>query len=523
MILTPEDVKQIVGEINQDAEKTRRSYVLRGHEIYRDAGRRFIIEQLKREFGNDDAIQEFRIAPINILKKIVNKKSAIYSRTPLRTTELDSDQDLMDYYAEELAFDQMMMKANRYYNLHANTQIYFKPEPQKDGSKKIAMHVIPPHLYSVSSNMIDHTKADAIVFNAFTEGDEAAPDDSVRPVGPQGFTRERGSKTDRDKVNSQERDLDRNRLLIFWTDDQHFTTNNAGAILRDPEMDDSQFENPIGMIPSVNLAKDRDNEYWAKQGEDLIEMSLIIQLGLSDVVSTIKSQGFSILTIVAEEQPSTQHIGLNKAVWLKQREGGPTPSISYVQATSPIGENMDALMSMLRLLLTTNDMTPGTVSGTDSAKNAVSGFSQIIEMSDTLMAIEADKPALRNAELESWQIVAAWHNWMFDQNLLSTEARSLGRFSDGFSPQVIYRDVKPIESQDEILARVEKKDAMGLITKRDMIKELNPELSDDQIDAKLEEIAAEKEQNMARFQAALPVSGNDVTEEEESEEEDGSQ
>ena len=41
----------------------------------------------------------------------------------------------------------------------------------------------------------------------------------------------------------------------------------------DPDKDETQFENPFGRIPSTNLVRDRDNEYWSAENMDLPEMS----------------------------------------------------------------------------------------------------------------------------------------------------------------------------------------------------------------------------------------------------------
>ena len=325
--------KEFVGEINGQAERDRRSLVLRRHEIYRDAGKRFIIEQLVKEFGSTDAIKEMRLAPLNILKKIVNKKSAVYHSAPVRSTESPSDQILMDHYVPMLNMNGKMQKANRYYNLHSNTQIYVKPHPRKDGTSEIRMHIIPPHLYSVKPSPLDLNTEKVIAFSPFTEERMTTSSRDTSPVGPTGFDRERSLKSGaRDLVESNEKALSDDRHIIFWTDEAHFTTDNNGVILFDPAKDDTQFENPIGRIPSVNLAKDRDNEYWAKQGEDLVDMSLALQLGLSDILTIIKTHGFSIMTIVSEEEPSKIHIGITKGIWLKQTQENPNPKVEFAQA-----------------------------------------------------------------------------------------------------------------------------------------------------------------------------------------------
>ncbi len=60
-------LKQKVSEINQTNEEDRRARSKKRHDIYKDKGKAFLLEELNREFDSD-AIAEFRLAPINILK-----------------------------------------------------------------------------------------------------------------------------------------------------------------------------------------------------------------------------------------------------------------------------------------------------------------------------------------------------------------------------------------------------------------------------------------------------------------------
>jgi len=101
-ILTDQDITKIIENINCSNEVTRRALAKRRHDFYRDDGKKFLIEQILREF-NEDALAEFRLCPINILKKIVNKRSVVYRNQPKRETMVSSDQALIDYYVKPFA------------------------------------------------------------------------------------------------------------------------------------------------------------------------------------------------------------------------------------------------------------------------------------------------------------------------------------------------------------------------------------------------------------------------------------
>jgi hypothetical protein len=517
-IINGVDIKAFIQEIEQQSEETRRTSMKRRHDLYKDGGKEFLIEQIQREFGRD-ALKEMRLAPINVLKKVINKRSTIYKQPPMRKAEETSDQDLVDFYVEDLELNQKMTKANRYFNLFSNTVLY--PVPKQD---RITLHVVPPYLYSVAPSMSDPTKANVWLFNEFIEeGRVTTHDDLQSATGTQGWERDKGFKTDRDRIDSQERTTTQKRRFIVWTDEQHMTVDETGMPLMFEET--PTFINPIGVAPVVNITKDRDAEFWATQGEDLVDLCLALQIGWTDILTIAKHQGFSILTVISPEEPKKLTIGVNRAVWLKQDPDGPTPSIGYVQAASPLSEYKDLLMELLGLTLTTNDMSANTVGGSASAKNFNSGFQALIEMSDVLEAIEQDKPVMRDAEKSMWPIIGKWHNFMFDAGVLNEDAKALGKFSDDVGISIQYSDMKPIESEQERITTVQGLSNLSLITRADSLRKLQPDLSDEDIEVKLKELDEEAEQRAERAQAMFPAISpsveDDDDEDEEEEEEDG--
>jgi hypothetical protein len=505
MIFRNDEVKRAVQEILEQSEVTRRAEAKRRHDIYKDGGRRFLIEQIRKEFG-EDAVTEMRLAPINLLKKIINKRSQVYKKAPQRICELESDQQLLDYYVEELKVNELFQKVNRYYNLLSNTCIYVRPN-----GDEIKADVVPSYLYSVKANEVDQTKIEGFIFSSFKEDSMIATQTNLTSAtGYQTLPLESGFKTTGDLIASQEKDVNLGRTYIFWTDEQHFTTDANGNIIKfNKDLGEEQFINPIGMLPVINVAKDRDNEPWAAQGSDMVDLTMALQLGWSDLLTIAKHQGFSIMTIVSEEEPKKLTIGINKAVWLKQRDNGPTPSITYAQAQSPLSEYKDLLMDLLGLLLSSNDMDVGSISGsTNGAQQFTSGFQQLLSMADNLQAIEADKPVMKSAECDFWDVVSAWHNLMFDANALEEEAKALGKFSDTFEPLVIYEDIKPLESEKETLDAIKELKDMGLISRFDAMKKLHPDLADEEIQKRLdaidEEVAKRRDQMMATISDQSP-------------------
>jgi hypothetical protein len=500
-LMTDEELKQIVKEINGQEENNRRILMKRRHDIFKDGGRKFLIEQITREFGKE-ALDEMRLAPVNLLKKIVSKRSRVYKKAPTRKTTNPKDQALVDYYVEELDLNVLMQKVNRYYNLFSNCTIYTRPGP--DGLESV---VVPPYLYSVKANSLNQSKIDAFVYSAFVRGDSMTPLEGVPPAsGQENFSLQKGFKSSGDKIASNEIDTDQEaNQHIYWSDVEHFTLDKDGnKLLLNPKMGTEQWLNPIMRKPVVNVTKDRDNESWATQGEDIIDLTMAIQLGWSDLLTISKHQGFSLLTVVSEEEPKKINVGINRAVWLRAKPDGVTPSISYVQAQSPLDQYKNLLMDLLGLLLTTNEMDPNSIGGSGSTQSFTSGFHALIAMSDNLEAIESDKPAMMAAELDQWDVIQKWHNYLYDVGALDEDAKVLGKFSEEFEIQIIYADAKPLQSEQEQVALIKDLRAEGLITRADALKKLNPEMTDDQVIEKLKQIDAESEGQLQQAMSAMP-------------------
>lgn len=503
------EIQKILGEIVSNPEVVRKAQAKRRHDMYKDDGTKFLIEQILSEFGSD-ALPEMRLAPLNVLSKIVKKKSVIYRTPPIRKTSSgDADQKLVDFYVTELEIDSGMMKGNRFYNLFSNTGLYCWPGcVNKDGVVDfLKFMVLPPYLYSMVPDEFDPTLIRKIVMSEFTEYASVISQAYQKSAtGAQGFSRNPGLKLPGSLVDSAQPSMpaDPNRKFIWWTDDEHFTTNTRGEkiLLSDQSYQDNntQFLNSAGILPIVNLAKDRDCETWSTQGADLFDSCLAFAIGWTDLLTVAKHQGFAQPVITSPERPEEIQVGVNRVLWLKQDpESNTAPTFGFASAGSPLNEYKDVLMDFLGLILTSNDLNPGAVSGNRQSSDMSSGFSRLIEMSDALEAIEADKPVLRDAEMNLWEVIKAWHNDMYERGVLRADAKALGRFSDKFELSIQYRDIRPIESETERITAAKAYLDMGIATKQMALKKLQPDLSDEQADKILKEVEAEKQANLEKF------------------------
>lgn len=490
------EIALIITEIKSNAEKSRRAYALRRHKIYRDGGREFLIEALETEFPMD-AIKEFRLCTVNYLKKLVLKKSLIYKNPPIRkvVTQLDSDQKLVDFYTNELAFNIKMRQANEYYNLQANTALYVYPK-----GDFLEFKVVPPHLYSIVPDPYDRTKVKVWAFNNFAEAsDITKQQDLPAATGHTGFDRTRNA-TAPNTVDSNALVSGQGRNFILWSDVFHATLDEDGRpIVLDPEKGMEQFINPIQMAPVVHLQKQTDNEAWSTAGEDAVDITILLQRMWTDLATVIKHQGFGQLVIISEERPEKLEIGITKGMWLKRHEGKDAPEVKYLTADSRISEIKETIRDLTFILFSTNEVNPSAVGKSDGGATFNSGIQAMLEMSDAYDAMKADQPTHADAEKDVWQIISRYHNYMLDLGILREDARSLGKFSEAFDLSVIYQDIKPMVSDQDKLNLIKDQLALKIITRQDALKSLHPDWTDEEIQTKLQEIDTEMKAISSNF------------------------
>jgi hypothetical protein len=506
-------ITQIIEEIRAENESQRRAEMLKRHDIYRGKSRRFLVDRIRREF-NEDAVREMRIVAINFFKMIVDQKSIVYKKSPIRNAgENKKDQELMDYYVEKLSLDEACQKANLYFNMFSNAAYYLAIQ-----NSAICLKVVPAYSYSIVANPVDQTVADGVVFsyfdrsNNYASGSVTAPTGHSSVAGMIGLT-DTGAVASNEKAKAPD---DENARFIVWSKTEHATTNGKGAVVFDE--DNPDLTNPFEEIPVVLVSKDRDNEAWSEVGSDTADLCLELAMGWTDALTILKHQGYAQSTYTGPEAPSATVMGLNRVLFTQRTTQDEVEGKwGYLTPPSMIPHHLDLLDKLVEAILISQDIDPSAV-GIKGGQSATSGFQVLLQMSSVLKSAEKDKAPLRNAELELWKKLARVHNTLFDMGTLDDDAKALGKFSDEFAPSVLLQDMRPIESEKEVIEVLKGKKELGLYSRKQGLKALEPGLSDEQIDARLKEIDEESAARAAAFTAPEgedKMSGEDKVSDEE--------
>lgn len=445
-LVDPGYLKAVIEEIEGPENQARKQESYKRWEVLKDRVKKYIIENLLMEM-DETTVREMqsRASSINLFKKVVAKKARVYKTRPDRMVEMEANDEIFIQLQDLINLDSCMKKANRYLEAFRNCLIYIRPymcydqARATDGSPmwKYELRVLPPHMYDVIEDEQNPERARAYILSDY----------SPRNVSLEPYNNRRGTSSshnsfrDGDNVNQRIADspADRDKpekKYIFWSTKYHFTCSEKGQIMSE------DLENPIRMMPMVDLAKDRDGEYWSLGGEDLIEGSLLTNTLLTDYNFIQKIQGMGIFYLFGKNIPKQYKVGPNRAISIKVEDGDPTPQIGFASANPNLAELREGIAAQVALLLTTNDLGINSVAASLDGSNLNSALQEMVQHSEPLNAIEDDQQIFMDNESKVVDTITAWHNYFLDKGLLHSDLAELGKL-----PEIKYSLSFPMPEQ----------------------------------------------------------------------------
>ena len=251
-----------------------------------------------------------------------------------------------------------------------------------------------------------------------------------------------------------ERDAKNNRIFVFWSDELHFKYDQAGRMI---QVNDGN-ENPYGVIP-VSFVD------YPQGASDVIRAS--IQIGIANTEIAL-AERFSFGQPVASglDNATTLSMGIDKVMILPEGAsfsfvGNPGSLKDMTEVTKSFA-NQTALNNHLRIKW-------------DDSGNPQSGEAIRMLEIENLEARVSDIPIWREWERERYEI---------DRSVIRTHTgKDLGeRYSVDFAE--IEFPKSPQEERAELDWKLEK----GLISREDLFRHFNPDISDEDLKTKLGEV-----------------------------------
>lgn len=514
--------KAVIEEILDGENTGRKKEHKKRYDIYKDKTYVYVKQVLAERGLKPETVKEMTtfLNNLSVYKKVINKLARCYSGGVERT--FDAEQEKLTQLYKELAISKTMRKADRYRESHKNCFVSVLPfldhgESTEDSQRyRLKTKVYAPHEYDVIEDSEDREVARCVILNervgtfhgqAASEaeaGVHRADRPSIMPV------------TDgRDnKIADARADSDAQDRFIWWTDNYHFTTNAKGEIVSDGD-----GYNPIGMIPGVFIAEDQDGFFWAEGGEDLVDGAIKINTMLTDLDYIMWLQGFGQLVITGSNVPETVKVGPQNVISVnydKDREA--KPEITILNHNPPIQDWLSAIEQKTALTLTTNDLSPSTVSTKLDATNPAAGIALLIENSEAINNLEDKQKDFAVAERELYPVIAGWQNLYAKSGWLTEDFQEIGTVPESVELSLQFHDLKPQITEGQKLDDLAKRKNLGISTMVDLILKDNPDLTETEARAKLAEIEAEKSARAAMF--GVPTPGGEGVDEPDDEDED---
>lgn len=396
-----------------------------------------------------------RIAPINILNRIVRKLSRIYQEEPSRYVEdgVAKDEDLLKWYEEGIDVNTVLNLGNEFFNLMKGCLL----EPFISNGKPY-LRAIPFDRFFVYSD------------------DETFPN---RPTAIGVFMGFRQNSF----TNSQE-------IWHVWTDDEFLIIDQKGQVLADEMAASGNPDgiNPYRKIPFVYVNRSQ-SLLMPKLDTDTLELTTLIPILLADINYSVMYQAFSIIYTIDVD---SEDVKLNpNAIWELKSDGDGElkPEIGSIKPQVDISEVLGLIQAELAFWLNSRGIRAGSV-GSVSTENMSSGISKIIDEMDAAEDRKEQVGFFTKAEKELWDLIfrhmhPVWVQYGMVENraLLSPNAKIMTNFSEQL----------PLLNRGDFVEDLEAEMRAGFISRRRAIKKLNPRMSESEIDELIAEIDSERE------------------------------
>jgi hypothetical protein len=413
--------------------------------------KKYVLADLKAQISEQSYGQaKHRVPSVNICEKLVDKKSSIYSNPPTRivnSVNKEKDQELLDWYVEEMGFNAKMAGANKFYNLFKNTLLF---PYTHEGEPRI--RVVP------SMNFLPYGK------------------NKKDPTIMEGLILFSG------------KDDEGNSLYSYFSADEFFIFDSNGEKRTDymGALDNEAGENPVGDIPAVYINAS-DNLLAPKPDTDLESMTKLVNVLLADLNFIAMFTSFPIRYGIDVDDKNLAYAPNAYWSFASHGDGEKKPEVGTLSAEADLNQMLQTIESELALWLTTRGMKPSSV-GTLSVENAASGISKLIDESDTTEDKEKQVVEFVNAEKSFWWLLMhRIHPYWVKHGMIDTKAL----FSNGATVDITFVDQVPVVSRGDLVEDLKSEIDAGFTTKKRALRVLNPEMSEEDIEALLKEIEEE--------------------------------
>lgn len=426
-----------------------------------------ILKDLKKQLSENSYEQiQHRVAPINVMNKVVSKLSTIYSKPPNRSVVGGKKRDntALGELIRVMEYDTAMADANAFVNTFKSTWI----EPFLDEGMPRLRSIPSDRFFVWSNNTVDPTR----------------PTHLIKLMG----------------VDSETKAV----IFYAYTADE-FLVFDSQENIRSEIM--ASIGNPAGVneykvLPGVYVNR---SKYclMPMPDTDMLAMTKLIPILLSDCNFALMYQAFSIVYGIDVDDQNLKMAP--NAFWRFKSSptaaGDVKPEVGVLKPQVDSDKVLNLVQAEVAMWLDSKGIKAGSV-GKIMADDSVSGVAKMIDEADTTedrkrqVSVFSPKDS-RLLELVINNMIPVWKR----DPAFKLEVTFLGqayRVSCDFPEQL------PVVDEGATTDAEVKKLTAGLTTRELSIKKLNPDMTDEEVQELIAKIDAERIKNQEYVQAPTP-------------------
>lgn len=387
----------VATDIESSDNKLRKLESYRAYDIFNGNQHRYAIDALCRDYPIESVKAMRTVTSINFARRIVDVEGAVYKHAPYRHFNASNDMisDALNLTYSKLGIDQKNKLANKFFKLDEQCASMIVPNPAtgcigirnlQNWQYDVIPHPLWPEMAMAYVIPVSNNPRD---FSARTRGD--------------GYDQRISDVNDGEMANKR---------YILWSNEYNFMFNGSGEILTPQD----QIENPIGVIPIVDISGPKSNSFINTTENSLSRFTIDFLCQLSDHATNIQMQGYAQAVLSATEVPKDIMVGPQRILFLKKKKNADPseqPEFQFVNPNPDIQGSMDSLMGFLRMFLSSRgNKTNVVTSGQQQMESATSGLERLLKMIEQHDMSLDDFALFEQVERKQFEIIRLYHNYL---------------------------------------------------------------------------------------------------------------
>jgi hypothetical protein len=466
--------KAIIDVIKSAENVQRKKKALADFEIFNDNAYGFVYEKLCKQLSVETANQMPIVSNLNLAKAVVEKEATVYADCPDRhyTSISDNDESVLEKLYEEMAFDSVLSKSNKYYKLRNQSFIQILPK-----NKGLKMRVIQAHNIDVIPDSEDPEIAYAYIINSFDK---------------QAYLRNQA-----DGVNQRIADQDDYKASLeryqMWTKDNVFTCDGKGRLV------DDVIDNPIKKHSFIDVAATKDMEFFVRIGQALTDFTVDFNCAWSDLMYTSRLQGYSVGVFTGDVNlmPKSVIIGPNKMLMMPKNPDNPDSSLSFdfKSPTPNISASLEAIDGLVNTFLSTRGIDIKSISSKSGGQSFSSALEKLLSMIDQFKATKNDFSLYQSVEQQVHSIVTSYLALLSNSEALDPKYNVSPSITSSVL-SVQFKEPTMVETPAEKLANGQTKINLGISDRVMLLADING-VSEEEAQEQLDEIDKRRVERLA--------------------------